>query len=194
MLQSGVKGIGAYAFYYAGSLTDVTIPRSLGVIGKNAFFYCSGLTDVWYGGTETDRYELIAVHESGNNRLEHKDCTWHYTDAPTVLPFTIDALEVLSADGAKLNAIPKAPCFVSVTITRISDEAENARVLVAAYDANGRFLSGLMYVRVGVGVGASATFELPVDNSAGEINTFKAFVVSASGSLVPLGEAVAFPN
>ena len=45
-IESGVKSIGTYAFYYCQGLTSVTIPGSVISIGDSAFDRCSSLTSV----------------------------------------------------------------------------------------------------------------------------------------------------
>lgn len=41
-----VTGIGDHAFYRNGSVTSITIPGSITLIGYDAFYYCTGLTRV----------------------------------------------------------------------------------------------------------------------------------------------------
>ncbi len=73
-LENGLKEIGAFAFYYCESLTEVTVPNSVKTIGSsafggcvsvvkatigsgvtsiesNAFAYCSILEEIYYNGT-----------------------------------------------------------------------------------------------------------------------------------------------
>ncbi len=192
-IGSGVQNVGAYTFYGCYNLKSLTLPLSVTEIGDRAFYSCESLADVWYGGTEAQRYERIRVNESGNDRLEHKDCVWHYTDSPLALPFRIDALRVYNASGAEQTAVPSGRCLVRVTITRLFD-SDDAQVLIAAYGENGRFISELMWVSVDVPVDGTMSVTLPVDNSAGKIAYFKAFVVSDLGDCTPLGEAVSFPG
>lgn len=45
-IESGVKSIGTYAFYYCQGLTSVTIPGSVTSIGDHAFDSCNGLASV----------------------------------------------------------------------------------------------------------------------------------------------------
>lgn len=45
--SSTCKEIGAYAFYYADSLTSITFPSNLTSIGSYAFYYCQGLDSVF---------------------------------------------------------------------------------------------------------------------------------------------------
>ncbi len=46
VITEGVTGIGAYAFYSCGNLTDVVIPESVTSIGNYAFSCCTSLTGV----------------------------------------------------------------------------------------------------------------------------------------------------
>ncbi len=45
-IDSGVTGIGDYAFYYCDKLESITIPGSVIRIGDNAFEHCTGLTSI----------------------------------------------------------------------------------------------------------------------------------------------------
>ena len=46
VIESGVTGIGNYAFYYCEALTSVTIPNTVTAIGDEAFRNCKALTGV----------------------------------------------------------------------------------------------------------------------------------------------------
>ena len=46
VIESGVTGIGNYAFYYCEALTGVTIPNTVTAIGDEAFRNCKALTSV----------------------------------------------------------------------------------------------------------------------------------------------------
>lgn len=45
-IESGVTGIGDYAFYWCNKITSVTIPNSVVSIGSNAFYHCDALTSI----------------------------------------------------------------------------------------------------------------------------------------------------
>ncbi|MBE5754552.1 MAG: leucine-rich repeat domain-containing protein [Clostridiales bacterium] len=52
-LETGLKEIGAYSFYYCESLTEVTIPNSVKTIGSSAFSGCSGMSKLTIGSGVT---------------------------------------------------------------------------------------------------------------------------------------------
>ena len=45
-IPAGITAIGAYAFYYCESLTNITIPNSVTEIGYYAFYRCTSLTSI----------------------------------------------------------------------------------------------------------------------------------------------------
>ena len=45
-IESGVTGIGDYAFYWCNNITRVSLPNSIKNIGNNAFYHCNALTDI----------------------------------------------------------------------------------------------------------------------------------------------------
>ena len=52
-LETGLKEIGAFAFYYCESLTEVTIPNSVKTIGSSAFGGCSSMSKVTISSSVT---------------------------------------------------------------------------------------------------------------------------------------------
>ena len=52
VLLDGVKTIDDYALYGLKSLTTVTIPYSVTIIGEDAFYSCKNLAEVYYTGSE----------------------------------------------------------------------------------------------------------------------------------------------
>ena len=46
VIESGVTGIGSYAFYYFKGLTSITIPDTVTYIGEGAFYECTALESV----------------------------------------------------------------------------------------------------------------------------------------------------
>lgn len=78
-IEEGVTGIGAEAFSGCTQLETVTIPVSVTSIGAGAFAGCECLSDVYYGGTEEQMAELIAslTEDGDNDELLDTAVTWH---------------------------------------------------------------------------------------------------------------------
>ena len=57
-IPDSVTFIGNGAFSYCDSLACITLPGGITNIGDEAFYNCTSLTDVYYGGSETQWYEI----------------------------------------------------------------------------------------------------------------------------------------
>lgn len=69
-----VRTIKDRVFRYCSSLTSITIPDSVTMIGNQAFYGCNSLTDIYYSGTEEEWTALRVDVPSG--------CTVHYNYDP----------------------------------------------------------------------------------------------------------------
>ena len=72
-MLEGITKIGNNAFYGCDSLKNVTLPKSIELVGVSAFQNCTSISDVWYAGSESDRTEITIL----NNNAELSSATWH---------------------------------------------------------------------------------------------------------------------
>ena len=68
VLEEGVEGIGAGAFWGCSNITSVTIPTSVTQIGILSFHNCNNIEDVYYSGTE-EQWSKIDIDEIQNQEL-----------------------------------------------------------------------------------------------------------------------------
>ncbi len=105
--------------------------------------------------------------------------------------YRLSGISVTSASGDKLQELAKDTLLVSISVEH-TQSGEGATVMLAQYDAAGRY-QGLVWLTVDeLPVGAKLTVTLPVDNRDGKIASLKAFVVSSVLSPAPVGNAVSF--
>ena len=105
--------------------------------------------------------------------------------------YRIEGIAVCNRSGEPLQELTSEKLLVSVSVENIS-ESSGGTVMLAKYDAEGRY-QGLIWVTLKkMSVGTSVEVTLPVDNSDGEIASLKAFMVSSILSPVPIGNAVSF--
>ena len=105
--------------------------------------------------------------------------------------YRLEAIAVTSSAGEKLQELHAEELLVTVAVKH-TQESGGAFVMLAQYDAEGRY-QGLLWLTLDeVPVGAAIKVTLPVDNRSGKIANLKAFVVSSVLSPVPMGNAVSF--
>ena len=105
--------------------------------------------------------------------------------------YRLEAIAVTSSAGEKLQELRAEELLVTVAVKH-TQESGGAVVMLAQYDAEGRY-QGLLWLTLDeVPVGAAIKVTLPVDNRSGRIANLKAFVVSSVLSPVPMGNAVSF--
>ena len=105
--------------------------------------------------------------------------------------YRLEAIAVTSSAGEKLQELRAEELLVTVAVKH-TQESGGAVVMLAQYDAEGRY-QGLLWLTLDeVPVGAAIKVTLPVDNRSGKIANLKAFVVSSVLSPVPMGNAVSF--
>ena len=107
--------------------------------------------------------------------------------------YRIGPLTVRDSVGNVLNAIPADPFWVTVPVQRL-DADSDALVFLAAYSGEGQY-RGLLYVSLeDMSENGTVKVTLPVENSAGDIKTLKAFAVPSFKDLTPLGPASEFSD
>ena len=112
--------------------------------------------------------------------------------ADPVNPYTVSGITVSDTTGNALAAIPKGRFLATVSLTKNAPESD-AMMLLASYDADGRYL-GLLYVQTeDVPTGATFRLTVPVDNSDGSVAVLKAFLIASFANPAPLAAAVSFP-
>lgn len=92
-----ITEIDRYAFENKTTITSVSLPNTIMVIGRYAFDGCTSLTSVYYDGTEEDWKNNVEI-ESGNDAIEY--ATKHFNE-PVVETFTVTFVDY---DGTVLKA------------------------------------------------------------------------------------------
>lgn len=104
--------------------------------------------------------------------------------------YRLGAIQLESMSGETLTAIPKGSFWVSVPLTHLQ-ESGNAVVMLATYDAAGRYLNALCARAEDLPENSTVRLSLLVDNSGGEAARVKAFVVPSLSEPMPIGTAAA---
>ena len=101
--------------------------------------------------------------------------------------YQIDSITLYDAvSGSPLSLIPQDRFLAEVKVS--NTDADGAGVLmVAQYSAEGRMVD-LHSTPVEMGLGTAETFSLMLDNTNGQTDAIRGFVVSASESTTPLAE------
>lgn len=74
VVESGITGIGAYAFRYCENITSVSIPASVTSIGTYAFDGCKGLISYTYAGTLAQWLNITFGGSASNPMYYVKKC------------------------------------------------------------------------------------------------------------------------
>ena len=105
--------------------------------------------------------------------------------------YRLEGITVQTAEGEKLQELTAGKLLVSVSVRHLQESA-GATILLAQYDAQGRY-QGLLWLTLDeMPLDMALRVTLPVDNSDGKIVHLKAFVVDSLLSAVPVGSAVSF--
>lgn len=105
--------------------------------------------------------------------------------------YRINGITLTDAAGADLDAIPQGNFWATVSLTHMADEGD-AMVILASYDASGRYLGMLCARAEDLPVGSTIRLSLRMDNSKGEIARIRAFLAPSFANLSPIGTAVEF--
>lgn len=104
--------------------------------------------------------------------------------------YRLGAIQPESMSGETLTAIPKGSFWACVPLTHLQ-ESGNAVVMLATYDAAGRYLNALCARAEDLPKNSTVRLSLLVDNSGGEAAQMKAFVVPSLSEPMPIGAAAA---
>ena len=105
--------------------------------------------------------------------------------------YVLGPITLEDQQGTALTAIPRGPFWATVPVTNRTSTG-SAMLLLASYDAGGRYL-GLLCSRVeGLNTGATVRLSLLLDNSGGSIASLKAFLIPSLANLTPIGPCVRF--
>lgn len=105
--------------------------------------------------------------------------------------YRLEGITVTTAAGEKVQELRAGELLVSIAVRHVK-ESSGAVVMLAQYDAEGRY-QGLLWLTLDeMPLDMALKVTLPVDNSDGKIANLKAFVVSSILSPVPMGNAVSF--
>ena len=100
--------VGQSAFSTCVSLTSVSLPASLESLGSRAFSYCTSLTDVYFAGD---------MPEIGSGAFLGADVLVHYTEAHADSWSTYDGRSMMDSDsGASLFLLSIVVAIVAVTV------------------------------------------------------------------------------
>lgn len=187
-IPNGVTSISWRAFSGCIKLTSVTIPDSVADIGENAFSGCSNIKTVYYTGSQS-RWQSITIG-SGNDALAGADIRYNCAYGGTE-EYRLEGITVMTAAGEPVQELRAGELLVSIAVRHMK-ESSGAVVMLAQYDAEGRY-QGLLWLTLDeMPLDMALKVTLPVDNSDGKIANLKAFVVSSILSPVPMGSAVSF--
>ncbi|MBR3403151.1 MAG: leucine-rich repeat protein, partial [Parasporobacterium sp.] len=92
-LPNSVTKIVYYAFQNCTSLESIDLPVSVKAINSGAFYGCDSLADVNYGGTESDRNQMVI----GGNNEPLLNATWHYLEASGI--YSLNTHEIITCVG-----------------------------------------------------------------------------------------------
>lgn len=104
--------------------------------------------------------------------------------------YRLGTIQPESMSGETLTAIPKGSFWACVPLTHLQ-ESGNAVVMLATYDAAGRYLNALCARAEDLPKNSTVRLSLLVDNSGGEAARMKAFVVPSLSEPMPIGAAAA---
>ena len=139
---------------------------------------------MWDNSNSNELYILNRDHT-----YENGTCTPCGAAQPAL--YRLNSLTLHSMSGDALSAIPNSDFWASVSLTKLT-ETGNVTVLLAAYDADGRFVDMFCAAAEDLIKDQTVTFSFYVDNSTHSISRLKAFTVSSLTNLIPLCPAIEF--
>ncbi len=127
-IPDGVETISSSAFFNCSKLLIVSIPASVTRIDMQAFYLCRALQSVYYGGTEAEWAAVVI--DKFNDPLFSAALRTSFVDKVEKRSLKTEAEETVEVSSSAL--------FEEVAVS--GDVTEEAPVVVASYDAEGRFL------------------------------------------------------
>ena len=190
VLGEGITSIGNQAFQALSGLKNVHIPASVADIGEYAFFNCGNLTELYFYNDETPP-------TIGDSAFRQTGLGTVYVPPTRYTLYKSTIREALPA-GVSFAGLPEVvvpetnplECVITASGATVSGEdlqhyvSKNALLLMAAYDADGRFLGASETVSQVVGGTCSMTIE------AEEIARVQLFVMDWDNA--PMKEAYCF--
>ena len=168
------------------SFSDVTVETYKGmeynsekVDGKAEYV---SVTDGEEGETVIETDGTVSDDNQGSNENEYK----------------INSLQILDGDGQALENIPAGEFYVDADLSK-SDKAEDALLVLAAYDSGGRMLR-LYCEKLGdaetaeTDTDSTVSRKIRVENPDGEVAEVRTFVLRSLGMPVSLCSAVSVGN
>lgn len=135
-VESGVTGIGEYAFYGCSQITTVVLPSGVTSIGKYAFNSCTALKDVFFVDA-AGKWTMPRIN-NGNNPVQTTAATWHKIKSP-------DDIATLNKDTCANGRVSLSQTMGAVGETIIVTATPNTGYYVVGYTVNGVAMSGSSY-------------------------------------------------
>lgn len=137
-----ITEIDRYAFENITTITSVSLPNTIMVIGRYAFDGCSALTDVYYDGAGEEWENNVEI-ESGNDAIEN--ATKHFNE-PAVETFTVTFVDhdgtvlktesVESGKSATAPADPEREGYIFTGWDKAFDNVTVDLIVMAQYEFN----------------------------------------------------------
>jgi len=144
--------------------------------------------DGWYADEGLTQAYIAGTMPAENVRVYAK---WAAVGADRGIEYEITGISLRDGRFQPISQIPVGMFYAEVSVRNISSTSVDT-VMLAAYDAGGKMLS-LQYLYANPEIGQTFVLGTSVDNTAGSIAKFKAFVVPVLGGVVPLANSVEYP-
>ena len=179
-----------------GAEVILPLPEELrGYIGKVKVYRIdeNGDTTVLWGVSDGTRVSVVTDHFSvyiiASTSVDQNSIEGGYN---------IDSLQILDSDGQVLNSIPSGEFYVEADLSK-SDKAEDAVLVLAAYDSDGKMLR-LYCENLGdvetaeTDTDSTVSRKIRVENPDSEVAEVRTFVLRSLGMPVSLCPAVSVGN
>lgn len=184
-LPESLLTIDGSAFSCCRSLVTVKIPDSVSFMGSQVFAYCDALSSVIFTGNAPEfPYGMFGdvtttAYYPADNETWTNDKLQDYDGNITWVPYTAD---MLYHTRFSLETLPQDEFDLSITITGLHDNTEDIAV-IATYSVDGQMLELCTEVLTN---DVTQTFTHTQDNTNGEIDCIKVFIVDNFSNPVPL--------